>query len=117
MSKDAHLEAYRAWLGAHIQDVLARPALHAATPYEAELTLVTLLEAWVGAWSVARGRTPERDIARVTAAWRAACHRAGVAPGEPSRLHGRDQGWSAVTALRWTSGMGRVWEDVQAMCP
>ncbi len=115
------LAAYRAWLARRIDDVLARPSAHAATPAEAEITLVTLMESYVAAWSTERGRSPDKDVARVVGLWRAACVRLRGPGVEHARLGSLPAHEPAVPlrddAVRLLDGMSRVWEDVQAMCP
>ena len=121
MSEAIHsLGAYRIWLARRIDDVLARPDSHAASPAEAEITLLTLMETWVGAWSIERGRSPDRDVARVVGLWRAACvrlrgghdHARLASPRPPSDGH-----FAPDELIRLRDGMSRVWEDIQAMCP
>lgn len=117
----ADVSVYRQWLSGRIDSMLERPALHAATLAEAEITLLTLLEAYVGAWSVERGRSPERDVARVIGLWRASCHRLrGDATDHPRLARALDanaETFAPDDVRRLTDGMARVWEGVQAMCP
>lgn len=115
---DAQLNTYRTWLGGHIQRVLERPSAHAATPAEAEITLLTLMEGYVAAWSLERGRSPERDVARVTALWRAACHRLRGEDATRARLASpAGEGFTPEETRRVVDGMTRVWDTLRAMCP
>lgn len=121
MTERLPVSPYRQWLASRIHSMLARPSLHAASLAEAEMTLLTLMEAYVGAWSVDRGRSPERDVARVIGLWRASCHRLrGPGTDHPRLARAVDpsaETFSSDDVRRLTDGMGRVWEGVQAMCP